>query len=307
MKTPRQALPRIEHRAGLLVVEKARIAKKGQSVVVRDSNAERVVPHALLAAVLAGPGTTLTHDAAALLADAGVVVVWIGKGGIRAYGSVQPLATQSRLLLRQVNMWASEETRTAAARRAYLMRFPGQEMGDVTVAQLRSQEGTRVRQAYRRAATEYGLHWVSRIPQWQEVDPLNQAITEATQCLYGAAAAVILGLGCSPALGLIHTGHNLSFVFDLADLHKVDVAVDEACRAIASGTSTSAAIREAMNSRMRRSRILPRMVQQVFAMLDAGAPSTDFWEKDDLRLWDDEQGTVPAGENYGGIPAPEMW
>ncbi len=54
---------------------------------------------------------------------------------------------------------------------------------------------------------------------------MNQALSAATTCLYGLVHAVVVALGCSPALGLVHTGHDRSFVYDVADLYKMDLAV----------------------------------------------------------------------------------
>ena len=115
------------------------------------------------------------------------------------------------------------------------------------IVQLRASEGNRMRQAYEQTANRYRLRCTGRSARWQGINSWKDAITETTQCLYGAAAAILLGLGCSPALGLIHTGHALSFVFDAADLRKVSVAVDEACRAISAGTYASSTLRRAMD------------------------------------------------------------
>ena len=34
-----------------------------------------------------------------------------------------------------------------------------------------------------------------------------------------------LALGCSAALGFIHTGHHRSFVYDIADLYKAELSI----------------------------------------------------------------------------------
>lgn len=38
--------------------------------------------------------------------------------------------------------------------------------------------------------------------------------------LYAVCQAAIVSLGYSPALGFVHTGKQLSFVYDIADLYK---------------------------------------------------------------------------------------
>lgn len=37
--------------------------------------------------------------------------------------------------------------------------------------------------------------------------------------------SIIVALGISPGLGFVHTGHDLSFVYDIADLYKADITI----------------------------------------------------------------------------------
>lgn len=94
--------------------------------------------------------------------------------------------------------------------------------------QLRGREGSRVREVYRRESKKWNVEWNGR-----EYDPgdlgasdaVNQALSAGHACLYGLAHAVIAALGCSPALGFVHVGHERSFVYDIADLYKVDITI----------------------------------------------------------------------------------
>ena len=36
---------------------------------------------------------------------------------------------------------------------------------------------------------------------------------------------MIQALGCSPGLGFVHAGHECSFVYDIADLYKVEITI----------------------------------------------------------------------------------
>ena len=56
-------------------------------------------------------------------------------------------------------------------------------------------------------------------------DPVNRALSAANSCLYGICHAGILSMGYSPALGFIHTGKQLSFVYDIADLYKTEISI----------------------------------------------------------------------------------
>ena len=48
----------------------------------------------------------------------------------------------------------------------------------------------------------------------------NRALSAANACLYGVCHAAIVSAGYCAALGFVHTGKMLSFVYDVADLYK---------------------------------------------------------------------------------------
>ena len=54
------------------------------------------------------------------------------------------------------------------------------------------------------------------------------ALSTANVCLYGLCHAAIISLGYSPELGFVHTGKMTSFVYDIADLYKMQTSVPAA-------------------------------------------------------------------------------
>lgn len=62
---------------------------------------------------------------------------------------------------------------------------------------------------------------------WEKGDVVNRCISAATSCLYGISEAAILA-GYAPAIGFIHSGKPLSFVYDIADIIKFDLVVPKA-------------------------------------------------------------------------------
>ena len=54
---------------------------------------------------------------------------------------------------------------------------------------------------------------------------MNQALSAAATCLYGVAHSVITALGASSDLGFVHSGNDRSFVYDVADLYRVEIAL----------------------------------------------------------------------------------
>jgi len=58
----------------------------------------------------------------------------------------------------------------------------------------------------------------------------DRCLSAATACLYGITEAAVLAAGYAPAIGFIHSGKPLSFVYDIADLVKFETVVPVAFR-----------------------------------------------------------------------------
>ncbi|CAB0867340.1 type I-E CRISPR-associated endonuclease Cas1 [Corynebacterium diphtheriae] len=219
----RLLLPRIESRLSFLYVERAVINRDGNALTIKDQRGIAHVPATQLAVVLLGPGTKVTYAAMALLGDAGASVVWVGEKGVRYYAHGRPPAKTSRFAEAHARLWSNQRTRLRCARRMYDMRFPGEEISQLSLAQLRGREGARMKKIYAAEAQRTGVVWTRRNydPQdFESGDPINRALTEGSAALYGIAHAVIVGLGFIPSLGIVHTGTDRAFVYDIADLYK---------------------------------------------------------------------------------------
>jgi len=95
---------RIEDRVSTVYLEKCRIDRHNQSVTIRDQAGEVRLPAALVACLLLGPGTTITHGAVNLLADAGTTLAWVGENAVRLYAAGSAPSRSSRLLERQARL-----------------------------------------------------------------------------------------------------------------------------------------------------------------------------------------------------------
>jgi CRISPR-associated protein Cas1 len=108
-----------------------------------------------------------------------------------------------------------------------------------SVDQLRGIEGARVKQMYKLLAKQYGVQWNSRnydVGQWDATDVPNRCLSAAATCLYGVTEAAVLAAGYAPAVGFVHTGKPLSFVYGIADLFKFETVVSVAFKVAASGS-----------------------------------------------------------------------
>jgi len=302
-------LPRLSDGISFLYVERARVDREDQTIVVIDKEGRTPVPVAVLNTLLLGPGTRVTHRAMMTLADHGCSVAWVGERGVRFYGVGAAINRSSRLAEQQAALWANPTSRKRVARLMYMARFPGENVRRLSIAQLRGREGARVRRAYRLAATLSGVEWSGRQydpDDWDSADPVNRALSAATACLYGICHTAISVLGLIPSLGFIHTGHRFSFVYDVADLYKVELAIPAAFDAAGGEESElERAVRRRMRDAFWRNGLIQRITRDLLALLGEGLEDEAILHRlrdgrELLRLWDPDEGEFPSGVNYGG-------
>jgi CRISPR-associated protein Cas1 len=265
-------LPRFTDKLSYLYVDHAVIEQEAAAISIsRDDGSSVAVPIAALAVLLLGPGTTLTHAAVKSLADNNCQIVWVGEHGVRFYAHGLGGARSSRNLLRQAFLVSNETARMQVVIRMYCMRFSERPPTDITLQQLRGREGIRVRDAYAKAAQTFGVRWTGRSydrGNWDSADPINRALSTANACLYGLCQAAILSGGYSTALGFIHTGKQLSFVYDIADLYKARYIIPVAFREASAGSSDlETRVRRACRDLFRSERLTQRILPDIASAL----------------------------------------
>lgn len=183
----------------------------------------------------------------------------------------------------------------------YQMRFDNEDVSNLTMQQLRGREGARVRSIYRKESKAIGVPWTGREydpDDFASGTPINQALSAAAHtALYGLVYSVIVALGLSPGLGFVHTGHDLSFVYDIADLYKADVTIPISFK-IASkpdvediGRETRLAVRDAFVD----GKIMEKITRDLYNLMGEGEQEVI---ADLINLWDDKEGLVKHGVSY---------
>jgi CRISP-associated protein Cas1 len=264
-----------------------------------------------------GPGTTVTHAAIRALAENGCMVGWTGEQGVRFYAQGMGETRSSRRLLHQARLCSNPPLRLRVVRRMYQMRFAEPLDPSATLRQVRGKEGIRVRSAYTEASRRTGVEWLGRSykrEDWRHADPINRALSAANSCLYGVCHAAIVSLGYSPALGFIHTGKMLSFVYDIADLYKADTTIPVAFDAVAAGpgeleSRVRRACRDAFHAHRLLDRIVPDVQHALMAqdgVLDADEGSFDGDEALPGGLWDPDESEVAGGHNHADEPSASV-
>jgi len=179
---------------------------------------------------------------------------------------------------------------------------------DLTLEQLRGMEGVRVREAYAEASRRTGVEWKGRSydrGNWGSTNPVNRALSCANSCLYGICHAAIVSAGYSPALGFIHLGKQLSFVYDVADLYKAEMTIPAAFdAATGGGTGLERRVRLGCRDRFAQADLLGRIVKDIDFVLgvEVEGDGENVWDSDPARpgqLWDPERGGVEGGQAYG--------
>jgi len=299
-------LARAQDRLSFIYLERCIVARDASAITATDERGTVHIPAATLGALFLGPGTNVTHQAMVLIAESGSTVVWVGERGVRYYAHGRSLAHSSRLLDAQANLVTHRDSRLAVARKMYAMRFPGEDVSGLTMQQLRGREGARVRRRYREESQRTGVEWSGREyspDDFGASDLVNQALSAATTCLYGVAHAVIVALGCSPGLGFVHTGHERSFVYDIADLYKAELAIPVAFDAAAlEVTDIGGQVRRTMRDKFVETKLMDRIVRDIHWLLggdDSDVVASDVEDSDSLSLWDERAGSVDAGVSYG--------
>ncbi len=305
-----RTLPKVRDSWSYLYVDRCRIDQDSKAIAIHDERGKVPVPCASLSLLLLGPGASITHAAVHTLAENGCMVAWVGEGAVRFYALGLGETRSSRRLLHQASMWTDATRRLETVVRLYRMRFEGQPIPEwYTLQQLRGREGLRVRAAYQRASEESGIAWEGRsyrAEQWGHADPINRALSAANSCLYGICHAAIVAAGYSPALGFIHTGKMLSFVYDIADLYKTEITIPVAFATVADGTGNiESRARIACRNLFYRQKLLQRIVPDIaHALADLPQEATQADVQSDSGglvpawLWDPEAGEIAGGANY---------
>lgn len=290
-------LPKIRDSLSFVYLEHGKIERTQHAVEFFDAQGGRtLVPTAALAVLMLGPGTSITHEAIKVLAENGSLVTWCGEQGVRFYAQGMGETRKAYHLIKQAELASDPSKRIQVVLRMYRYRFGEQLHPELSLEQIRGLEGVRVREAYAVASRQYGVEWTGRKydrGNWGAADLINRALSTANACLNGLCHAAIVSGGYSPALGFIHTGKQLSFVYDIADLYKVEVTVPLAFRLVAeSKEKLETRVRHACRDAFRESRLLDRILPDIDHLLGISEQELALGEEADADqarpepLWD---------------------
>ena len=300
-KTKISEVPQVSDRVTFIYVEHAKISRMDGAITVAESRGIVRIPAAIIGILLLGPGTDISHRAVELLGDSGTSIAWVGEHGIRQYAHGRSLSHSSRFLEKQALLVSNMRTKLQVARAMYEMRFPDEDVSGLTMQQLRSKEGARIRKLYRNMAKKYSVKWDGRTydpDNFDSGDPVNQALSSSNVALYGLVYSAVSAMGMAPGLGFVHKGHDLSFVYDIADLYKAELTIPisfQIASEHADGENIGKIARQKMRDQFVDGKVLARIVKDIQILL--GVEEDEEINVETLSLWDDKQGSVSYGVN----------
>lgn len=272
---PLKPIP-IKDRNSMIFVSMGRIdVKDGAFVVIDNVNGERMhIPVGSLACLMLEPGTRVSHAAVKLASATGTLLIWVGEAGVRLYSAGQPGGARSDKLLYQAKLALDEDLRLRVVRKMFELRFGQPAPKRRSVEQLRGIEGARVKKTYQILAKKYNVAWHGRRydpKDWSKSDTVNRCLSAANACLYGVSEAAVLAAGYAPAIGFIHSGKPLSFVYDIADLIKFKTVVPVAFKiAKKNPRQPDREVRIACREIFRSQKVLKNLIPLIEDVLAAG-------------------------------------
>jgi len=286
---------RVSDRVSYLYLEHVVLTQTDTGLVAynRERKGAIQIPAGVIAVIILGPGCSVTHDAMRTCANSGCAVLFAGGGGIYAYSLARPLTASSRWAEAQAACWADPEARTRAAVALYRERFNALPQA-TSLAALRGIEGQMVKAEYARLRKKYG---VSFKRDHQSEDPVNAGLNIGNSILYGLAASVCSSLSLNPALGIIHQGGASAFLFDLADVYKLDTTVPAAF-ASARQEDPAAYVRRRVRKAIVDEGVLEQMMELTMHLF-AGYLPRQHGADGTVVLYDGDGKAVPSFRNYG--------
>lgn len=224
----KDGLIRVKNKISFVYIDKSTIMVKDFSVVIQRQDSVTVLPIATINVIMLGIGTSITYDAVVDISRYGCTIIWSGMNLNYFYTYGNASTNSSRNILHQCKCHESKCLHVNVVRNMYHLRYPDEHLKSKSEKELLGLEGIKMQNYYKELSKKYDVDWQGRtyhVNDFNSQDDINKCITTANQLLYSVICAIIVSLGYSAAIGFIHTGNMLSFVYDIADLYKEHIVL----------------------------------------------------------------------------------
>jgi CRISPR-associated protein Cas1 len=270
-------------------LDMGRLCVKGSSLHYINDTTDVVIPIGRVNTLFTGPGTTITHSAIKLCSWSGCTVMWVGEEISKCYSVSACQSRSSGNLLKQVHLY--ERKKSLIVKRYCIRRFGRVPvLGVISEERIRGFEGSKMKKTYIECALKYGIPYSGRhtYGEWTRQASYDKGISITNSFLYGVCCSVINALGYSTALGILHSGDQLSLVFDIADLYKTEYSIPigfEMAKLYKDGTVTDAifgrSLRKKVFEKFQKDKLLSIILKDIEDIFyDGDVHSTEHKEAD---------------------------
>ncbi len=266
-----QILPRLSDSISYLYLEQVVLHRCQNTIEAVDQEGRIPIPVANLNVLMLGPGVSISHAAMNIIGKNGCSVIWVGEDATRFYAAGVGETYKAYKVMRQAELVSDPVKRKKVVVAMYQKRFDVQLDESLSLPQIRGLEGVRVRDCYKRWSEETDVEWKGRNYNFREWggDPINRALSTANAVINAICHVIIISSGYSPALGFIHQGRQLSFVYDVADLYKTEITIPTAFQVVKDGIDQlEKRVRLEVREKIRESRLMERVLPDVRSLLD---------------------------------------
>jgi CRISPR-associated protein Cas1 len=292
-KPPFQVVNSVKNRISFAYFEYGIILREANSLIFRQNNLDFDIPVANLNVLLLGTGISITQPAIAEISRWGCSISFVAGGGLGLHSSfLTTSANSAKFIVRQAEIVSNPVTRLSYARRMYAKRWGEENVPkNLSLNKLMMLEGRRVKDAYSHNSKIFAIENFTRKQKvdFDGNDLVNQFLTSANHILYGLVNAVIVSLGLSPALGVIHHGHSSSFTFDIADLYKESIIIPLSFQ-LASENANINDLRKHMRAVGINVKLIPTIIDDIFEILDLN--NLQVYEENKSYLWNNEKDLI---------------
>jgi CRISPR-associated protein Cas1 len=266
-----QILPRLSDSISYLYLEQVVVHRCQNTIEAVDEEGRVPIPVANLNVLMLGPGVSISHAAMNIIGKNGCSVVWVGEEATRFYAAGVGETYKAYKIMRQAELVSDPTKRKKVVVAMYQKRFDVQLDESLSLPQIRGLEGVRVRDCYKKWSEETDVEWKGRNYNFQEWggDPINRALSTANAVINAVCHVVIVSSGYSPALGFIHQGRQLSFVYDIADLYKTELTIPVAFQVVKDGLDQlEKRVRLEIREKIRETKLMDRILPDIQSLLD---------------------------------------
>ena len=266
-----QILPRLSDSISYLYLEQVVLHRCQNTIEAVDQEGRIPIPVANLNVLMLGPGVSVSHAAMNIIGKNGCSVIWVGEDATRFYAAGVGETYKAYKVIRQAELVSDPVKRKKVVVAMYQKRFDVQLDEDLSLPQIRGLEGVRVRDCYKRWSEETDVEWKGRNYNFREWggDPINRALSTANAVINAICHVIIVSSGYSPALGFIHQGRQLSFVYDVADLYKTEITIPTAFQVVKDGVDQlEKRVRLEVRQKIRESRLMERVLPDIHSLFD---------------------------------------